>query len=789
MRPDPVQPPLAPGGAVPDLAAHLFDDTQEESKGPGFRRLLAAVLRYKWLVVGLMVLGTATGLLLSRFVKPEYVADATVWIEGPQERTGPIQGSELLRNTAWVDLLRSYTVLDYVVSQQRLYLHDSLRDRALFRNFELAERFIPGDYEFEVDKSGRRYDLKSSTGQVVEQGQVTDSVGRRQGFRWVPTGGAVKPGRTVKFTVTTPRDASRELGNRLRTTLADNANFLRIQLPGDDPQKIASVVNTLIDRYSDVAKDLKSGKQRELTKILADQLASSEVNLHQAEGELERFRVETITLPTEEGSAVTPGLESTRQQAVSSFFTMKLEKDRLQQERDAIEQVLRQSSDSAVSVDALAAIGAVQKSPELQTALKELTEKRATLRAAGQQFTPEHPQIKRLTADIVEIETQTVPRLARTVAADLGRQQASLDNLIGNASGDLRQIPPRVINEARLRRQVAVAEQLYTMLQQRYEEARLAAESSTPDVRILDRAIVPNDPVTDNRITVILLGLLGGFGFAVVLAILLDRIDPRVRYPEQVTGMKLAILGAVPHVKSSGDRLKPDEIAPVLEALRGIRLNLLHAYGSAGPLLLTITSPGSGDGKSFLSSNLALAFADLGYDTLVIDGDIRRGELHRLLGVSRKPGLTDYLAGKATREEIIQQTSYPSLHVIGCGTRMQRGPELLGSPAMGQLLAHIRSKYRVILVDSPPLGAGVDPFILGTLTGHLMLVLRTGRTDRALAEAKLETVKGLPIRILGAVLNGVEEGSVYRYHYYSYLPGYEAREEEEGEETRLLQDA
>ncbi|MBX6364264.1 MAG: polysaccharide biosynthesis tyrosine autokinase [Gemmatimonadetes bacterium] len=772
-----------------DLAAHLFDEAEGESKGPGFRRLLAAVVRYKWLVAGLMVLGTAAGLLLSRFVKPEYVADATVWIDGPQDRGGPIQGSELLQNTAWVDLLKSYTVLDYVVSTERLYLQYDVRDRALFQNFELASRFIPGGYEFQVDKSGRRYDLRSSTGQVVEQGAVTDSVGRRQGFRWVLPPKALKPGRTVKFTVSTPRDAARDLARRLRPTLADNANFLTIELAGDDPQRIASVVNTLIDRYVDVARDLKSGKQRELTKILADQLASAELNLHQAESELERFRVETITLPTEEGTPVTPGLESTRQQAVSSFFTMKLEKEELQRQRDAIQQVLRQRPDSGISVDALAAIDAVQKSPELSTALKELTEKRATLRALSQQFTPEHPRVKQLVADIARVETQTVPRLAEAVAADLARREASLDNLIKNASGDLRQIPPRAINEARLKRQVAVAENLYTMLQQRYEEARLAAESSTPDVRILDRAIVPNEPVTDKRISVILLGLLGGLGFAVALAILLDRIDPRVRYPEQVTGMKLAILGAVPHVKGSGDRLKPDEIAPVLEALRGIRLNLLHAYGSAGPLLLTITSPGSGDGKSFLSSNLALAFADLGYETLVIDGDIRRGELHRLLGVSRKPGLTDFLAGKATREEIVQPTSYPSLHVIGCGTRMQRGPELLGSPAMGQLLAHIRTKYRVILIDSPPLGAGVDPFILGTLTGHLLLVLRTGRTDRALAEAKLETVKSLPIRLLGAVLNGVEEGSVYRYHYYSYLPGYEAHEEGEEEEARLLQDA
>jgi tyrosine-protein kinase Etk/Wzc len=237
----------------------------------------------------------------------------------------------------------------------------------------------------------------------------------------------------------------------------------------------------------------------------------------------------------------------------------------------------------------------------------------------------------------------------------------------------------------------------------------------------------------------------------------------------------LPILGVLPHLRTK----EPGE---VVEALRGLRLNVIHEYGAeAGqPLQFTITSPGPGDGKTFLSSNLAIALADGGHRTLLVDADIRRGTLHRRLKFNRQPGLSDYLLGQTTADEIVQQTAYPRLSVIGCGTRTQRAPELLDSPEMVALLARVRAEYDVVLIDSPPLTAGVDPFVLGTLTGALMVVLRTGHSNRNITGAKLDMLHRLPIRLLGAVLNDVPRGGAYGYYaYYSYyVPGYEAVEEQ-----------
>jgi capsular exopolysaccharide synthesis family protein len=214
----------------------------------------------------------------------------------------------------------------------------------------------------------------------------------------------------------------------------------------------------------------------------------------------------------------------------------------------------------------------------------------------------------------------------------------------------------------------------------------------------------------------------------------------------------------------------------VVEAFRGIRLNLLNAHGAGRPIAVAVSSPGSGDGKSFVSSNLALAFAYAGHRTLLIDADVRRGRLHRALKLRREPGLTDLLVADPASEWAPQRTAYPSLDFIGSGSRRRDAPELMGSARMADLVTGLRSRYDVIVVDTPPLGAGVDAFMLAALAGSLLVVLRLGSTDRALAEAKLERVRSLPARLLGTVLNDMRNGSEYRTDTY-YMDGYDLTNE------------
>jgi tyrosine-protein kinase Etk/Wzc len=774
--------PAAPGALPQGLwGESKAAQSSADEQSVDLRRYLAALARHKWMIVALTIVGTVAGFAAVRFVPPVYAAQSTLWLQvggnvGGRQ-TGPIQASELLQQSSWVDLLRSFVVLDEVVRREHVYIERTdAADSTLFSGFRLKPSFVSGQYRLEISRDGRNFVL-TLTGQEVQRAAVGDSIGSASGFEWLPNASELRPGRVIRFGVRTPRDAALALREKLQTTLPQQGSFLRLVLEGRDPSATAATLNAVAERFVEVAAELKRQKLTELSAILREQLSSSYIDLGRAERSLEGFRVHTITLPSEQASPVTPGLEQTRDPVFRAFFEMRVERERLDRDQQSIARVLARP-DSGISPVQLEAIASVRESAELSRALGDVTTREAEARAMRLQFTEQHPPLQRLDAEIAELRRQTIPALARQLAAQLAARVRDTDTRIGSASRELQQIPTRAIEEARLRRDVAIAENLYTTLQQRYEEARLAEVSSIPDVRILDRAVAPDRPLKDRAILFLLGGLFGGLGGAVGLAILLDQFDRRVRYPEEVSlGMGLSILGALPRLRNGGRRADSEAEAQVVEALRTIRLNLVNAYGSAGPLVITITSPGSGDGKSFLASNLAVSFADAGHRILLIDADIRRGSLHRVLGAERKPGLLDFLGGRATREEVVQTTKIKGVEFIGSGTRKNAGPELLASSAMSQFLISLRGTYGVIIIDSAPLGAGVDPLILGSLTGNLVLVLRTGVTDREFTMAKLEAVSRLPIRVLGVVLNDVK--SEGQYAYYSYLPGYATSEENE----------
>lgn len=753
--------------------------------GPDWRRIASALLRFKWVVMLMVTLGLGAAVAATRVLRPVYKAQANVWVDVPDRRgesatdaRGPIRPGALLDADAWVELLRSYIVLDQVVKDLRLYLEVKRpADLPNFSGFTVTDAFRPGEYRLGVADDGRQYTL-SSGGVDLERGSVGDSVGKRLGFQWAPAPGSVPPGHTIEFSLVSPRDAALRLGEQLDVRMDLTGNFLALELRGTNPELISSILNAVAQRYVAVAAQLKREKLAELTKILEDQLKTAQRNLDDAETALQQFRSRTITLPSDQRAGAGAGAE-TRDPIRAGFFDMEVEHDQLRRDRDAIERWLAQvgAGSAGLPADGLSAIGSVQHAPELSNALKELSDKQAQLRAYRYHYSEAYPPLQRLVAEIAELQQRTIPTLARTLSAQLAARESELGRQVDAASRDLRQIPGRAIEDARLSRNAQLKEQTYTALQQRFDQARLATEATVPDVRILDPALVPQRPIKNTAPRLLLMGLLAGLGLGVFGAIVLDRVDPSVRYPEQVSrDLGLPILGAVPHLRTK-------DSAEVVEALRGLRLNVANEYGP-GPLVVTITSPGSGDGKSFLSANLALTFADGGQRTVLVDGDVRRGVLHRRFKANRQPGLVDFLVGGSgvSLDDILQETSYPRLAVIGCGTRTQRAPEVLGSPAMTQLVAELRDRYDVIVVDSPPLTAGVDPFILGTVAGSLLVVLRTGHSHREVTGAKLEVLDRLPIRLLGAVLNDVPPGAAYGYYaYYSYyLPGYEAVEEGAG---------
>jgi succinoglycan biosynthesis transport protein ExoP len=639
-------------------------------------------------------------------------------------------------------------------------------------SFTLAEQFVPGRYRLEVG-ADHQWSLRTSVGIVVDQGGAREQVGEELGFNWVPPTVFLTEGARIDFGIVTPREAARDLNMQIQAQMDRQGNFIQMSLRGGDPAKIASVLNSLMERHVTVAADLKRAKIEEEKVILEEQLQYAEAELEAAERALQEFRISTITLPSDEGTPIAAGLQSTTSPVYSTFFQLKVSLDQLKSDRRRLRAILDSIPAGGVRVEALEAIGALGGSAQLRAMLQELVQARAELRTLRDRYTDDYPPIQLALQRINRIEKTTVPAQITALDEELAAREATLTELLESTSGELTNIPPRTIEEARLQRQVRIQEALYNTLRTRVETTRLAAASSIPDVRILDEARVPDRPSNDGRLKMVLMVLVGFVGTGVLATILLDRGDPVLRDPFQVeTEMNLEVLGAIPKVLT-GKKANPAEM---LEAFRGLRLNMAYAYGRGGPLVVTISSPAQGEGKTLVATNLAVAFAGVGQRTLLIDGDTRLGDAHELVGVERRPGLTDYL-DRAAGREIIQKTSYPNLHFIASGSRRSTSPELVAAERMSLLLGALKRGYQVIIIDSPPLSAGGDAMALAAISGALALVVRKGTTNREMAVAKLEALQRFPVRMLGAILNEFQDRHASGHYYSNYLPGYEAGEE------------
>jgi capsular exopolysaccharide synthesis family protein len=498
----------------------------------------------------------------------------------------------------------------------------------------------------------------------------------------------------------------------------------------------------------------------------------TEGQLRDAEAQLERFRVSTITLPSARPSASVTA-QPTTDPSITGFFLQKDDLGQVQGERVALEQMIANARGGPIEPQTFLMVPSIlTEAPQLRAAIEELSSRQAALRTEKQFLTDANPRVKQLSETIRTLQYETIPQIAQAVLQTLRMRERNLSARVESGSRELRLIPPRTIEEQRLVRQVASSENLYGVLKARYEEVSLAEAETRPDLSVLDFALPPTSPSSNEAPRLLLLAILASIVGAACIALLHDRIDPRFRYPEQATHeLGLTIAGTVPRLNSnlSGDS-HVELLSQVVESFRTLRLAVRYDFPADGPVVLAVSSPSASDGKSLVSANLAMAFASAGHRTLLIDGDVRCGSLHGTFGIQVTPGLVEYLGNGTDMQTVIKPTGTDNLFIVPRGTRAVKAPELLVSEKMHTLILSARANFDVVIIDSPPFMAGVDAYALGAAAGSLLVVLRQGVSDRKLAAAKLAVVDRLPIRILGAVINGVPAGGIYRYYGTDYYP-------------------
>lgn len=758
---------LVPYGSRPLGAGAPGVGVEPDGEGVPWSRYVDALKRHSILIIVLVLAGSALGLLAARRIQPIYDVQSTVWIaSGLSPQSGPIRPQQLLPPASWVELLRSYSIIEPVVRKLRLNVHYQQAGDSLFLGgFESLPSLRPGAYVLKAE-SGGRYVLSDAKGITIERGAAGDSIGRKVGFGWAPDRKLFTPGRLLAFSVSTPRSTAIGLLSSLRSSLPEDGQFLTITLSGSDPNRIASTLNGWVEQFVASSGDLKKRHLLEFKKILGDQLSVAETQLRGAESQLERFRVSTITLPS--GGSAAGG---TAEPAVAGYFQQKGSLGDVQNERAALEQMVADARGGPLNPQAFLMLpGILNNAPQLRAALEELSSREASLRTEKQFLTDANPRVKQLSETVRVLQYETIPLIVQGVLRTLRTREQNLSARLENQSVELRGIPSRTMEVTRLARQVAASENLYNVLKARYEEVSLAEAQTSPDLSVLDIAVPPTHPNSNDAPRLVFLAILASIGLAAGISLFHDRIDRRFRYPDQASrDLGLSIVGTVPRLRPSRTgEFQVELMSQVVESFRTLRLAVRYEFPANGPVVLAVSSPSSNDGKSLVSSNLAMAFASVGHRTLLIDGDVRRGTLHSTFDLPVTPGLVEYLSNGIGLDAIVRPTSLENLFLLPRGTRATRAPELLVSDRMNALIQTARQRFDVVIIDSPPFVAGVDAYALAAAAGNILVVLRQGVSDRKLAAAKLSVVDRLPIRFLGVVINGVPAGGMYRYYGTDY---------------------
>jgi len=781
-----VAPVSAPSSApAPYRPSSAADDAAAAPAGAQIARVAAALKRYKWLIGLLALVGMGGGVLASRLVNPAYQVQSSILLtSGISTRStaggGPITAQQALEPQGWIDLLKTNAIADSVVMKLALYVEpEDARDSVLFRDFQLnprAQRFVPGLYELTVD--GPRYTLRDEIGIVNEQGVVGDSIGRTAGFAWAPSKARLGAERTVEFRVRQPREASVDVLNRLRVQLAKGSNLIFLTLTGTAQQKPAQTLNAWNEQFVRIATDLKTASVSQSSEALNQQLATARQQLGDAERRYTQLRVANAALPSEAMAIASDGSGGgaavRTNPALDNYTASRFQLESVRRERQQLEGVARTITGGRVPVEALLNVNIVATDATalpLRSSLAEVQDLDAKIRVLRQTLQDRTQPLAATLERRATLATQVIPQQVATLIAQLREREGLVGGVVAQGTKELQAIPQRTTQEEALGRDRDAAAQLFTRLQQRQSEAELARRSMSPDVQVLDRAVMPSAPTDNTLARLIGLGLAAGLGLGLGLSILLDRVDRRFRYPSQVThGLGLQILGIVPEIDQSRPQ-SPERVAQIVEAFRSIRMNTRYACMPNPRVALTLTSPGPHEGKSLVASNLALSFAEGGWRTVIVDGDLRRGQLNATFDLPSGPGLIEYLEGTSLLGEILQGTSHENLALVATGAKHRRGPELLGTPRMQQLVQALLAEFDAVIVDSPPLGAGTDAYALGAATTNVALVLRRAVSNLQMAEAKLSALDNLPVQVVGAVLNEVEaEGAMYQY--FSYDPDY-----------------
>lgn len=706
------------------------------------RDYLNVIIRRKWIVITFLIAVITTVTVGTFMMRPQYKSTVTIKIdkENPnilsfKDVVGLERAEEDYYQTQY-KILKSRNLAKRVIRSQRLYEHPEFSP---VRKQEKPDDIVPAL-------------LKQTS--ILQDENVSSSL--------------------VNTFI-----------ERLDVSPLQKSRLVNVSFVSYDPELSARVANAIGQAFIELNIESKFEATHQARAWLEKQLQGLKAKVERAEEELNEYaaRNEIIFIEKTDEKGIGTDSENIVTKKLSELSTELTEATSERISKEALYREIISGEPDSSSV--------VMSNPLIM----ELKKTHASLESEYNEllkiYKPDYPKMVRLKEHMNQIKKkldQETKKVVSSVKKDyevaLKREQklkAALDSQKKMAL----ELNQRAIQYQILKREADTNKELYNGLLQRLKETGVSASLTASNIQVLDKAEIPKSPFkprkTLNIMLSLIVGLLGGIG----LAFFVEYLDNTIKTPEDVEKrVYLPPLGLVPQHADNNGKLPVEYIAhsnansPIAEAYRSIRTFLLLSTGGKPPRIIMVTSPSREEGKTTTSVNTAISLTKSDIKVAIIDADMRKPRLHHVFSLDNKLGLSSFLSGNVEfGDGIIKETNIDNLHVITSGPIPPNPAELLGSYRFRDLLHALYSLYNFIIIDTPPVIGISDPLIISTHTDGVMLVVKSGKTPKEAAQEARRLLGNVNAKVLGVVLNSINQSAMRYSYYYNYYKYYYSNED------------
>ena len=566
------------------------------------------------------------------------------------------------------------------------------------------------------------------------------------------------------FAVIDPRKVTNALVKNLLVQASNKlSTVVNLILKDEVPQRGELILNTLIDSYNDAGIDAKNSLAANTLKFVEDRITSIERDLQSVEQDIENYKsTRGIVDLSEQGKLYLENVGD-NDQKLSELNMQLAVLNKLE------DYVVRKNNASGIVPSTLGITdtrlsGLIQKLYDAEIQYERLRKTTAE----------NNPILLSLRAEIENLRPGILENV-RNQRQSLNTSISNLTSTNNRYASILETIPQKERELLEANRQQAIKNNVYTFLLQKREETALSYASAVSDSRLVDRAQSSLRPISPNT----LLTYGGAIGFALFLGIAWvtkkEIFSTAVLFRSEIESLtQIPIVAEISHSTIRDYVVIENKKAPFLtEQFRQLRA-ATGLYGESPKKVIMVTSAIGGEGKSFISANFATSLASSKRKVLMLDLDIRNPRLTHHFNANKAAGVTEFLNGEMSLEEIIGRTSTKNLFLIGAGKNRTNPTETLLSANFNQLFERLRQMFDFIIVDTAPVEPVIDAYIISPQCDATLFVVRHGKTPKAILQMLDDNIKMKALNNISIVFNGVKSRGLVKGAYgYGYGYGYE----------------